>query len=124
MAAVCSSCAPVTWSSFVLVRSWQEATQNELKAWWDVHQHGWHSPTRTGGTRPHLAPRRCLVVSEIIYICNIRPFFPRFPRLDCCLLECEMLLGVYKLGCRQLIKASSGENILKNQLVATLLEKV
>lgn len=38
MAAVCSSCAPMTWSSFALVRSWLRATQKELKAWWDVGQ--------------------------------------------------------------------------------------
>lgn len=79
---LCSS----DWSSFVLVRSWQEDTQNELKAWWDVHQHGWYSSTRTGGKRPHLAPRKCLVVSEIIYIYNKR-LFPQFTKLGCCYLN-------------------------------------
>lgn len=64
------------------------------------------------------------MVSEIICVCNIELLFSQFTRVDCCEVECEMFLGIYKLGCRQLIKDLSGENLLKNQLIATFLEKV
>lgn len=70
MAAMCSSCAHsdmvILCPCKVLAGGYTERAQGMVGC-------------RTGGKRPQLVPRRCLVVGEIIYVCNTRICLPILP---------------------------------------------